>query len=160
VRHGQGYSRFEHTSHGISLELLQYVPVDDPIKISRLKITDHSGRSRRLSVTAYVEWTLGSSRSASAPFVVTKIDAETGAMLARNPWDIEFGRRTAFADLAGRQDSWTGDRTEFLGRNGTLDQPAALVRATPFSNRVGAGLDPCGALQTRLKLEANDSVGI
>ncbi len=59
VRHGQGYSRFEHTSHGISLDLLQYVPVDDPIKISRLKIANHSGRERRLSVTAYVEWVLG-----------------------------------------------------------------------------------------------------
>ena len=86
-------------------------PVDDPIKISRLKIANHSGRPRRLSVTAYVEWALGSSRSASAPFVVTKIDAETGAMFAQNPWNIEFGRRIAFADLAGRQVSWTGDRT-------------------------------------------------
>jgi cyclic beta-1,2-glucan synthetase len=160
VRHGQGYSRFEHASHGISLELLQYVPVDDPIKISRMKITDNSGRPRRLSVTAYIEWVLGASRSASAQFVVTKIDAQTGAMLAQNSWNIEFGQRIAFADLAGRQLSWTGDRTEFLGRNGTLDQPAALVRAKPLSNRVGAGLDPCGALQTRLDLEANGTVEI
>jgi len=160
VRHGQGYSRFEHVSHGITLELLQYVPVDDPIKISRLKITDHSGRSRRLSVTAYVEWALGTSRSASAPFIVTEIDAESGAMLARNPWNIEFGPRVAFADLAGRQLSWTGDRTEFLGRNGTLDQPAALAGAAPLSNRVGAGLDPCGALQTRLELPPNGTLEI
>jgi cyclic beta-1,2-glucan synthetase len=160
VRHGQGYSRFEHVSHGISLELLQYVPVGDPIKISRLKITNQSQRSRHLSVTAYVEWVLGSSRSASAPFVVTKIDAETGAMLAQNPWNIEFGKRIAFADLAGRQLSWTGDRTEFLGRNGALDQPAALVRETSLSNRVGAGLDPCGALQTRLELETNGTVEV
>jgi cyclic beta-1,2-glucan synthetase len=160
VRHGQGYSCFEHVSHGISLELLQYVPIDDPIKISRLKIANHSGRSRRLSVTAYVEWALGSSRSNSAPFIVTKIDAETRAMFSQNPWSIEFGRRIAFADLAGQQVSWTGDRTEFLGRNGALDQPAALVRARPLSNRVGAGLDPCGALQTRLELEANDEVEV
>ena len=160
ARHGQGYSRFEHLSHGISLELLQYVPVDDPIKISRLKITDRSGRSRRLSVTAYVEWVLGASRCASAPFVVTEIDAETGAMLARNPWSNEFGQRVAFADLAGRQLSWTGDRTEFLGRNGTLDQPAALASDAPLSNRVGAGLDPCGALQTRLELKANGTAEI
>ena len=161
ARHGQGYSRFEHTSHGISLELLQYVPLDDPIKISRLTIQQSvRAASRRLSVTAYVEWVLGASRGASAPFIVTEIDAETGALLARNPWSTEFGDRVAFADLAGRQLAWTGDRTEFLGRNGTLDHPAALAGGAPLSNRVGAGLDPCGALQTRLELEPNGAAEI
>ncbi len=155
VRHGQGYSRFEHASHGISLELLQYVPLDCPIKISRLKIRNNSGRFRRLSVTAYVEWVLGASRGASAPSVVTEIDAESGAMFARNSWRPEFGSRVAFADLAGRQEAWTSDRTEFLGRNGTLDHPAALAGNTPLSNRTGAGLDPCGVLQTHIELEPN-----
>ena len=152
VRHGQGYSRFEHVSHGISLELLQFVPPEDPIKISRLKIRNLSAQSRRLSVTAYVEWVLGAARVVSAPFIVTEIDPETGAMLARNPWNIEFGSSVAFADLAGRQRSCTGDRTEFLGRNGTLDNPLALYGSAPLSNRVGAGLDPCGALQTTVEL--------
>jgi len=152
VSHGQGYSRFEHVSHGISLELLQYVASDDPIKISRLKIRNQSGRSRRLSITAYVEWVLGASRAASAPFVVTEIDPETHVMLARNHWSTGFGTRVAFADLGGRQLSWTGDRKEFLGRNGTLDRPAALAVGTGLTNRVGGGLDPCGALQTKLEL--------
>ncbi|MEI7610195.1 MAG: glycosyl transferase, partial [Rhodospirillaceae bacterium] len=160
VRYGQGWSRFQHVSHGILLELLQYVPLEDPIKISRLRITDQSGSSRRLSMTAYVEWALGTSRSAAAPFVVTEIDAETGAMLARNPWNLEFGRRVAFMDLGGRQLSWTGDRTEFLGRNGTLDQPAALAGEAPLSKRVGTGFDPCGALQTRLTLKAGGTTEI
>jgi cyclic beta-1,2-glucan synthetase len=155
ARHGQGYSRFEHTSHGISLDLLQYVALKDPIKISRLKIQNTSGRSRRLSVTAYLEWVLGASRSLSAPFVVTEIDPETGAMFARNSWNIDFGHRVAFADLGGRHVAWTGDRTEFLGRNGTLDQPAALTGKTLLSNWVGAGFDPCGALQTRIELGPN-----
>jgi cyclic beta-1,2-glucan synthetase len=160
VRHGQGYSRFAHTSHGIALELLQYVPLEDPIKISRLKIHNQAGRTRRLSVTAYVEWVLGASRSASAPFVTTAIDAETGAMLARNHWNTEFGSHVAFADLAGHQSTWTGDRTEFVGRNGTLDHPAALEAGAPLSNRTGAGLDPCGALQVHLELASNESTEI
>jgi cyclic beta-1,2-glucan synthetase len=159
-RHGQGYSRFEHTSHGISLELLQYVPLQDAIKISRLKIHNRSRRSRRISITAYVEWVLGTSRAASAPFVVTEIDSETGAMLARNRWSTEYGSRIAFADLAGRQLAWTGDRKEFLGRNGTLDHPAALEGAAPLSSRVGAGLDPCGALQTRIELAPNEATEV
>ena len=155
ARHGQGYSIFEHASHGISLELEQYVPLEDSIKISRLKIRNLSARARRLSVTAYVEWVLGTSRGASAPFIVTEIDSATGAMLARKFFGTDYGSRVAFADLNGRQLSWTGDRTEFLGRNGTLDNPAALASDAPLSDRVGAALDPCGALQTRVELKPN-----
>jgi cyclic beta-1,2-glucan synthetase len=160
ARHGQGYSRFEHASHEVSLELLQFVPPTDSIKISRLTIENHSGRSRYLSVTAYVEWVLGVSRSASGPFVVTEIDAATGAMLARNAWNSEFAGRVAFADLRGRQTEWTGDRTEFLGRNGTPDHPAALERGEHLSGKVGAGLDPCAALQTKVELGAGDRAEI
>jgi len=154
VRHGQGYSRFEHVSNGISLELLQYVAPDGPIKISRLKIRNQSGRKRRLSITGYVEWVLGASRDASAPFLVTEIDPETRVMFARNHWSIGFGKRVGFADLGGRQFSWTGDRKEFLGRNGMLDRPAALASGTRLTNQVGGGLDPCAALQTRIELDS------
>ena len=160
ARHGQGYSQFEHESHGIALELLQFVPVDDPIKISRLRITDHSGRARRLSVTAYVEWVLGAARGVAAPLVITEVDPATGALLARNPWNINFGQRIAFADLAGRQTSWSGDRRGFIGRNGALDQPVALAGQAPLSETVGPGLDPCGALQTRLELPPDGTVDI
>ena len=154
VRHGRGYSRFEVVAHGIVLELLQYVPLDDPIKISRLTIRNVSGRPRRLSVTAYVEWVLGLSRGASAPTIVTERDAATGAIFARNPWNMHHGGRVAFADLGGRQTAWTADRGEFIGRNCTTDNPAALSAAIPLSQRVGAGLDPCAALQTTIEPRA------
>jgi cyclic beta-1,2-glucan synthetase len=161
VRHGQGYSRFEHAAYGIELGLVQYVPLDDPVKISRLTIRNVSGRARLLSVTAYVEWVLGQSRSASAPFIVTEIEPVTGALLARNPWSTAFGSRVAFADLAGRQTSWTGDRREFLGRNGTLGDPAALAPAAPpLTRRVGAGLDPCGVLRAPLRLQPDETAEI
>jgi cyclic beta-1,2-glucan synthetase len=152
IRHGQGYSRFEHASNGIALDLLMLVPLRDPIKISRLILENRSDLKRRLSVTAYAEWALGVGRTGSAPFVVTDIDPATGAMFARNPWNEEFGSRVAFSDLGGRQTSWTGDRLEFLGRNGSLDHPASLERGEAFSGITGAGLDPCAALKTTVEL--------
>ncbi|HXC50931.1 MAG TPA: glucoamylase family protein [Candidatus Limnocylindrales bacterium] len=155
-RHGQGYTRFEHDAHGIALELVQYVPVADPVKISRLVLRNHTGKTRRLSITAYVEWVLAATRTAASPHLVTEIDGSTGALMARNCWRTEFGERVAFADLGGRQLSWTGDRGEFLGRNGALDRPAALAGGEPLSNRTGAGLDSCAALQGRIELKPGE----
>ena len=160
VRHGHGYTRFAYDAHGVALELLQFVPVDDPIKISRLTLTNHSPHARRLSVTAYLEWVLGVSRSGSAPYVITEMDSSTGAMFARNSWSQDFGTRIAFADLGGAQTAWTGDRTEFLGRNGGLDRPAALSRGERLSGRSGAAFDPCCALQTTVEIPAGGHASV
>jgi cyclic beta-1,2-glucan synthetase len=154
ARHGAGYSRFEHVHDGISLDLVQFVPLHDALKVSVLTVENQSGRSRRLSVTAYAEWVLGTSRGANAPWIVTSLEPDTQAILARNPANVDFGRRVAFLDLGGRQTAWTADRTEFLGRNGAPDQPAALNRGYGLRRAVGAGLDPCAALQTSFELAA------
>ncbi len=160
ARHGFGYSRFEHEANGIALDLLHFVPLDDPIKISRLKLTNLSDRPRKLSVTAYAEWVLGASRGASAPFITTELDEQSGAMLARNRWSATFGSRVAFAALAGRQTTWTADRTEFLGRDGGPVSPLGLAGREPLSGRTGAGLDPCAALQTVVELGIGESVEV
>jgi cyclic beta-1,2-glucan synthetase len=158
--HGQGYSRFEHESHGIALTLLLTVPLHDSIKIARLTLTNRSHRARRLSVTAYVEWVLGVSRSDSAPHIVTERDNATGALFARNVWNTEFAGRVAFADLAGQQTAWTGDRKEFIGRNGTMDHPAALERGGALSGCLGAGLDSCAALQQTVLIAPGATVEV
>ncbi|APR95193.1 hypothetical protein PATSB16_18510 [Pandoraea thiooxydans] len=158
ARHGHGYSRFQHSSHGVMSELLQFVSWSDPVKISVLTLESLSSRPRKLSVTGYAEWVLGTSRAASAPFIVTEMDAQTGAMFAANPWNAGFGKRIAFVDWVGRKTSWTGDRTEFIGRNGTLEQPAALAGSAGLSNRTGAGFDPCSALQTAVELAPGQRV--
>ncbi|WP_262965099.1 GH36-type glycosyl hydrolase domain-containing protein [Methylobacter psychrophilus] len=160
IHHGQGYSRFEHASHGLHSELLQFVSPDDPIKISVLTLKNVSGRSRRLTVAAYIEWVLGTSRTITAPHIITELDANTGALFAYNPWAMEFGERIAFADLAGKQTAYTGNRAEFIGRNGSLDAPAGMQGLKALKNRVGAGLDPCAALSTVINLAPGENVEI
>jgi cyclic beta-1,2-glucan synthetase len=160
VRHGFGYSRFEHVSRDIASDFLQFVPRSDSIKISRLKLANRSDRIRRLSVTHYAEWVLGNQRSRMAPFIVTEIDAGTSALLARNPWSLDFPGRVAFMDMAGREHTSTGDRQEFLGRYGSMAEPAALLRKAALSGRAGAGFDPCGALQTRFELAPGEETEV
>ena len=158
--HGKGWTRFGNDANGIGLELLQCVPTTDSVKLSRLRLCNRSTRARRLSITGYVEWALGANGTTPAPYVITVRNEATGALLARNPWRPDFGDRVAFVDLAGAQHSMSGDRRGFLGPLGTVAQPAALRGDTPLSGRLGAALDPCGALQTRIELPPNTQIDI
>ena len=153
TRHGFGYSVFEHTERGIHSELWVYVALDAPIKFTVLKVRNESGRSRRLSATGYAEWVLGDLRPKSNMHVITEIDAKSGALFARNHYNTEFRGRTAFFDVDEMSRTVSGDRTEFLGRNGTLRAPAAMTRKR-LSGRVGAALDPCAAIQVSFELAA------
>ncbi|MFD2272178.1 hypothetical protein ACFS07_16115 [Undibacterium arcticum] len=150
--HGQGYTRFESATHGIATDLIQFVSWHDPVKLSICTVENRSSQAREISLTAYLEWVLGASKATSSAYVVTEIDAGTGAMLAHNAWNAEFGERYAFADLCSQQTAWSADRTEFLGRNGGVGQPAGLAHGMVLSNRVGAAMDPCCAMQTTFKL--------
>jgi cyclic beta-1,2-glucan synthetase len=160
ARHGPGYSRFEHVRAGIALDLLQFVPLHDRLKVGVLTIENRSRRRRRLTVTAYAEWVMGTSRGSGAPTIVTDLEPGTHAVLARNPWNPDFGGRVAFLDLGGRQIAWTADRTEFLGRNGAPDRPAGLGRWHRLAAASGAGLDPCAALQTSFELSPGERTEI
>ncbi len=151
ARHGFGYSIFDYTEDGITTELCVYVAVDAPIKFLRIKITNRSGRPRQLSLTGYWEWVLGEIRGKSLMHIVTEIDPVTGALFARNPYSLEFASKVAFVDCSESVRTFTGDRNEFLGRNGSMANPAAM-RRTRLSNRCGAGLDPCAAMQTHISL--------
>ena len=156
ARHGFGYSVFERSCDGLHCELWVYVALDAAVKFSVLKVHNRSGRERRLSVTGYVEWLLGDLRSRAAMHVATQADPVSGALFARNIYNTDFAGRVAFFDVDSPARTLTGDRTEFIGRNGSLDDPAAL-RRTRLSGRVGAGYDPCAAIQVPLQLAAGES---
>jgi cyclic beta-1,2-glucan synthetase len=154
VHHGQGYTRYRHASRGLEVEMTVFVPKEDPVRIARIVVTNPGDQPRRLSVTAYAEWVLGEIRHRPALHVISEHDARTGALLARSAFPGEFGGRIAFSDLAGKQTAWTGDRVEFLGRNGHRAHPRGQTRGTNLSGRTGAGFDPCAALRAPLDVPA------
>ncbi len=151
TRHGFGYTVFETAEAGIASELSVFVATDAPVKLLVVKLRNSSGRARRLSLTGMFELVLGTQRAASLPHIVTEVDLKTGALFAKNPYADEFAPRVAFLECSEDQRTVTGDRAEFIGRNGQLERPAAMTRAR-LSGRVGAGLDPCLAMQTIIEL--------
>ncbi|MGE5406870.1 MAG: GH36-type glycosyl hydrolase domain-containing protein [Methanosarcina sp.] len=152
-RHGFGYSVFEHNEGEISTELWVYVALDAPVKFSVLKIRNSSSRPRRLSVTNYLEWVLGDMRHKSAMHVITSNDPASASLYAVNPYNAEFPNRVAFLQTDELSWSFTCDRTEFLGRNGTVQNPDALLRSR-LSGKKGVSMDPCAAIQVVIDLSA------
>jgi cyclic beta-1,2-glucan synthetase len=151
IRHGQGYSVFEHTSHGITQELLVFAPLDASVKVFLLRLRNRTTRKRKLSVIQYNELVLGVARASSAPYIITEIDERAATIFAKNPFNNEFAERVAFVATSEEMASATCDRKEFLGRNRSPESPSAL-RRVGLAGRDGAGLDPCTAIQTIVEL--------
>ncbi|MGB1950684.1 MAG: GH36-type glycosyl hydrolase domain-containing protein [Marinobacter sp.] len=152
-RHGFGYSVFEHFEADIASELHTYVAMEAPVKFLVVKLRNESNRARNLSLTGYWELVLGEWRHANLMHIVTEIDLHTGALFARNAYGRECANRVVFAHSSERERSVSGNRTEFIGRNGALAYPAAMRRKR-LSGKIGAGLDPCAAIQAPIALEA------
>jgi cyclic beta-1,2-glucan synthetase len=155
TRHGFGYSVFEHSAHGIRSELRTFVALDAPLKYTVLKLRNDSSAVRSLSATGYVEWVMGDLRPKSAMHIVTELDPVSGALFARNAYNTEFSGRVGFFYVDAENPSHTCDRTEFIGRNRSLANPAAMEHGA-LGGATGAALDPCAALQVVLELEPGE----
>ncbi len=156
IRHGIGYSIYEHNSQGLKQRLKMFAAPDEPVKIVQLRLENTTKVLRRINVTYYAEWVLGSLREEMAPYIVPEFSSSRFALLARNPYSMEFSQRVAFLAVTRELQGVTADRREFLGRRGSYAHPVALERVG-LSARVEAGLDPCAALQVLLWLEPGES---
>ena len=152
TNHGFGYSSFQHIQDGIQTDSRVFIDVDSPVKFVVLKVINQSDRKRRLSATGYVEWILGELRARSVMHVVNELDSTCGALVARNSFNTEFSNYVAFFDVDSPTFYYTTDRTEFIGRNGTLVSPDAMSRSQ-LSGKSGANMDACAAIQVPFELE-------
>ncbi|MFO8112573.1 MAG: glucoamylase family protein [Desulfosalsimonadaceae bacterium] len=151
IRHGAGYTVFEHRSHGICQQMRLFAPVADPVKLICLRLENMSGRKRRITATYYADWVLGPDREGMQPFIVTSYDNEDHALFVHNTYNTEFSGRVAFLSADRPLHGFTASRSEFLGRMGDYRCPAALGRIG-LANDTTAGIDPCGAVQVHLNL--------
>ncbi|MET1084312.1 MAG: glucoamylase family protein, partial [Burkholderiales bacterium] len=152
--HSQGVSTFTARRGSLTLELTQLVDPIDPVKVMRMKIRNSGSLPAKLTVYAYAEWLLGNNRPRSAPNIVPALDAETGALLARNPYSLDFADRVSFLASDQKAASVTTDRAEFLGSDGSVEWPASVASGAVLSGKIEAGVDPCAAMSREIEVAA------
>jgi cyclic beta-1,2-glucan synthetase len=156
VRHGWGSTEFRHSHAGLTTTLTVGMAGEDPVKLGILTVTNETQAARRITLTCYVEWTLGTLREHTQHQVRTIFDRESEALFAQNVFDADFTDRIAFLGVSIPVTNFTADRREFIGRNGDLAHPAALGRST-LTDVTGAAIDPCGVVQCALPLAPGET---
>lgn len=160
VRHGWGYSTYNHDRDGLLQDVTLFAPCSDAVKISRIQITNRGTRPRRLNFYSYAQWELGEGLNLTHLSTETQIERETGRIFATNSHRGEFSANVAFAALAGPPGKCdaTCDRSEFLGLHGNTAAPRAVASGAALTGRAGVGLDPCAAIHTEFVLEPGQTV--
>jgi cyclic beta-1,2-glucan synthetase len=160
ARHGQGVSTFSTKRGSIAVELTHVVDPEDPVRVSRLILRNTGSVAAKLTVYGYVEWVLGNSRARTGPNLVPTRDEATGALLARNPYSLDFADRVAFFALDTPAETVTTDRSEFFGEGGSVERPVTVRDGASLSGKVEAGIDPCAAVARTIELPAGGEVAM
>ncbi|MEP7286266.1 MAG: glucoamylase family protein [Chloroflexota bacterium] len=156
IRHGAGYSIFEHRSDGLAQTLRVFAVPDAPLKVIQLRLENTWHRPRRITLTYYADWILGTTKDVTQQYIIPEFDANSHTLLARNPYSPEFGTAVAFVTASKDLHGLTTDRAEFLGRLGSSRNPVALSRIG-LGGTVSAGLDTCAVLQLHIDLPIGGS---
>lgn len=165
VRHGMGYSVIESRRGTLAQSVTYLVPPGDPCEIWLVRLENHGDTPRRLHVFTYLEWLLGAApdwhREFHRTFIATEFDADHGALLATKVlWEfpvegaVHWNRAwpyVAFHSASVPPTGFDADKRDFLGRNGGIHQPQAVI-AGRSANRAGRWGDPVGSLRLEVTL--------
>ncbi|MEY8357142.1 hypothetical protein AALB39_27890 [Lachnospiraceae bacterium 54-53] len=154
VKHGFGYSIFHHEEEKTTQELTVFTPLDEPVKLWELKLTNTSDREKYLSLTYYVEWVLGAERDQTNPYVLSAYNNEHEYLSAKSIYNYNFHRHNAFIFSSEMITGYTGDRQEFFGLKGGILNPQGLD--IKLSNNTGVCYDACGTIQVSVAIKPNE----
>ncbi|MDF2943362.1 MAG: uncharacterized protein K0S01_2220 [Herbinix sp.] len=155
TRHGFGYTKFLHEEANTSQELTVFTPLEEPLKLWELKLTNNSDKVKYLCLSYYVEWVLGTQREHTNPYILTSYNNEHEYLNAKNLYTFNFNNSNAFIFSSEMIKGYTGDRQEFLGPKGSILNPQGAD--TKLSCNTGVCYDSCGAIQVSVAIGPKES---
>jgi cyclic beta-1,2-glucan synthetase len=149
VRHGMGYTSWEHNSNGLRQKMTAFIDAGKPVQALNISLGNTGASNRRISITLYLEPVLGTTREKTAEFIVSSFRTDSNALMAENTAGEKPPGGMFFISSSRAPGGLTTDREEFLGRYGCMESPAAMKR-TGLSGSLRSGTDPCMAVQVMI----------
>jgi cyclic beta-1,2-glucan synthetase len=153
VTHSPGFTHFEQQRDSLGIETTVAVHPELAAKVLRVRLHNHRTQPRRLRLLGLVEWALGPTRTDRMTLLTEAATVDGLVMAQQRERSHGFGGGTAWLMLVGAAvEQWSCAREEFFDGLGRLQWPELL------SGRCGSGLDPCGAIASRVEIGAAASV--
>lgn len=154
IRHGFGYTLFHHISHGLEQDLVQFAAVNEPVKISIVKLKNLTGQQKEINLAYFLKPVLGTDYGQTLPYIVTSYDRKLSTVFIENVYNSDFRGQMAFLSCSENNITYTGDRLEFVGGGLDMSRPSGMERVLRGS--VGAGLDACAVNKTGFSLKPGE----
>lgn len=158
-RHGLGYSTFTSEYDGIRTRMRVFVPVDQPIELWELDITNAGERTRDLSLFGYAEFCLWEALKDTLDYQYILYTCRMGCVdgvvdYSIRLWDLREPK--GFFACTLPTTGFDTDREAFIGPYRHEGTPLAVERGV-CGNSLAIGGNPCGALQSDLKLQPGET---
>ncbi|HSP34778.1 MAG TPA: glycosyl transferase family 36, partial [Thermoanaerobaculia bacterium] len=166
-RHGIGYTTFEIENSGIASSWTLFAHARETVELWIVRLKNNGPKPRKIELTGYLEWCCGVSPAPRREFHKLFIETARDGNAAfgwNHMWDVgskqwghwnsDFPYVAAFGTTANVT-SAEGDKTAFLGRNGSLREPASLAQKD-WPSLFGRHYDPVTALRSVLDLRPGD----
>ena len=153
VRHGLSYSKFSCNYQDIQAEQVIFIPVEDDVELWDVRLTNTSGRERRLSIFSYVEFSFHNIEIDNQNLQMSLYASGSNYKDGIIEYDFFYEPLTFHYMTANfAPDSYDCVRDSFLGNYRTESDPQAVAQGR-CSGSTELGGNHCGALHKRLKIK-------
>ncbi|MBQ5425688.1 MAG: glycosyl transferase, partial [Pseudobutyrivibrio sp.] len=158
-RHGIGYSKFTGSKNDIKASLTTFVPIGDPVELTKVTLTNTGSAKKDITLFSYVEWCLWNADDDMKNYQRNLSIGEVEVIDSTIYHKTEYRERRnhyAVYSVNTKIDGFETSRDEFRGAYNGPDKPAAVIEGK-LHNTIASGWYPIASHQINVSLEAGES---
>ncbi|SEK71824.1 cellobiose phosphorylase [Pseudobutyrivibrio ruminis] len=157
-RHGIGYSKFTGVKNDVKAELITFVPIGDPVELTKVTITNNSSAHKDIQLFSYVEWCLWNAdddmKNYQRNLSIGEVEVIDSTIFHKTEYR-ERRNHYAVYSVNTKIDGFETSRDEFRGAYNGPDRPAAVIDGK-LHNTIASGWYPIASHQINLSLDAGE----
>ena len=158
-RHGIGYSKFTGVKNDVEAALVTFVPIGDPVELTKVTLTNKGNAKKDIQLFSYVEWCLWNADDDMKNYQRNLSIGEVEVIDSTIYHKTEYRERRnhyAVYSVNAKIDGFETSRDEFRGAYNGPDKPDAVIEGK-LHNTIASGWYPIASHQLNVSLNPGES---